>query len=275
MPERHLKAVERAGTDEEPRGPLLRLVNPDDGTYVEVVGNPIEQLDRLKRELAENEDERDGLVETVRSQAAKIRNLRRDRERSAGASANWPAALEAFEYWRVVTGHPRSKFTVERFYLLEPFLERDGLDLVKLAIDGAGHEPYRADKPNRNGTVEVYDSLETIFKSRASFERHVNRAPRERLRQVRDEAGVGFGPPYTPLELRIKAEVILKLNDETDDRDMGIRVSEAVDYARRELEGRGQAPDSTAPAPPVSDPLPVAEQPPLVLDYSADDQAEA
>lgn len=229
--------------DEPGQAVKLRLVDPQTGDFAEVDGDPLERIRRLEAELAEATAENEGLVREVRSLVVKLRNAERDRDRAARRSELWPAAVEAFTYWRTLTGRTsRTQMTAERFYLLEPYLKRDGLDAVKLAIDGAAFDPHTADRPNRNGKVERYDSLETIFKHRAAFERHVNRAPRERLRQVRDEGYLA--PRYTPLELRLKAEVILALeigDVETPPADIGERVSAAVERARLELEGRALA----------------------------------
>lgn len=228
----HLEPV----PDPEPDVPAptpLRLVDSD-GSYTELAGDPRERIAALEAELAHVQDEADGLTETVRSQAAKIRNLRRDKEAEARGSKHWPDAVEAFTYWKQATGHPRTQFTAERFFLLEPFLRKDGLDLVKAAIDGAAYDPHTASRPNRNGKRETYDALETIFKSRASFERHVNRAPLERLRQLREKAGA-LSEQYTQEELRIKVEVILHLEAAFDHREEAERIEDATARAREEL----------------------------------------
>ena len=180
---------------------------------------------------AQRDLEIEGLEEVIRSTAAKVRQLRNDRAEVARASGLWPAALEAFNYWRTACRHPRASFSPDRYFLLEPYLKSDGLEMVKLAIDGAAYDPHRADRPNRSGTVETYDSLETILRSRATFERHVNRAPVERRRTVRDAGGI---PDPSPLDLRIKAEVMLALMD-VDQRTPHERAEEAVLAAAREL----------------------------------------
>lgn len=227
----HLEAV--PDDDVPPPSPTkLRLVDPD-GAFREVDGDPLERIANLEAELLAVTDERDGLTEAMRSQGAKLRALRRDKEREAKRSEYWPQAVEAFTYWKQTTGHPRSQFTADRFFLLEPFLKKDGLDLVILAIDGAAYDPHVASRPNRNGKIETYDALETIFKSRASFERHVNRAPVKRIAMMKDAGAIPFR--YTPDELRIKAEVILHLEDPWDEREWSDRVADAIARAREEL----------------------------------------
>lgn len=235
---------DRARGEERPH---LRAVEtgevPADGS--QSLAEALTKIEHLTAELSMKTLEAEGLDETVRSQGAKIRLLRRDKEAKARRDALWPDAVELFTYWKVCTGHSRTDFTVERFELLRPFLKKDGLAVCRLAVDGAVYDPYHADKPNRNGHIEVHDHLETIFKSRAGFERHVNRAPRERLHEVKE--GGGFGK-IDPLELRIKAEVILTLMPEDDKRPYHEKTDEAVERARRELNGerarRGQGVES-------------------------------
>lgn len=182
-------------------------------------------------ECAAREFEVEGLQETVRSQGAKIRKLRRDRDSKARGSALWPDAVELHRYWKAACGHPRSKFDVDRFLLLEPYLKSDGLDLCKLAVDGAAHDPYRANRPNRNGKTEVYDSLETIFKTRAAFERHCNRAPAERVRQLRESVPNALGVTFSPLEQRLRAELMIAQTE-------GLTPADALEQAAAELSGR-------------------------------------
>lgn len=212
----------------------LRVVNPD---------GELESIDveQLQSALESAEQAIEGLEHEIRSLAVKNTQLKRDRAREAKASQNWPAAVEAFAYWKAMrterTGRAsRSTLTVERFFLVDPYLERDGLPVVKLAIDGAEHDPYRADRPNRNGSLEIYDGWETIFKNRGAFDRHVNRAPIERIRAVR-EAG-DLPPPFSELELRVKVETLVALAA-ADPRPMRERIDDAIVKAWSELGGEG------------------------------------
>jgi hypothetical protein len=200
--------------------------------------------------IAELEVNIEGLEEAHRSAMAKVRLLRRDKDAQAREDALWPLAIEAFTYWQGATGHGRSEWNTARFELVKPYLKSPGIEVVKLAIDGAAHEPYRASKPNKNGHVEVYDSWETIFKNRGSFERHVNRAPRERLREVRD---AGAMPVLDHYSLRVKAEVILTLELSDDPRPMPERVDEALRRARLELETRRTDRVTSRPTPKEED----------------------
>jgi hypothetical protein len=234
----YLRAVEEE--DDSPiRGrPELAVVDTTTGAQLEKCPG-CEERDRI---IEKGTNENEGLVETVRSQAAKMRELRKDREREMREHDLFPQVREAFEYWLVETGRTkRTKLDPKRFDLLEPFIKKDGLAMVKLAIDGAAYDPHRADRPGRNGKTETYDSLETIFKQRGSFERHVKRAPVERLRAVRDSGG--FGEAYTDTDVRVKAEVILALEGayELEGEALRMATAAAVERAKRELEGRGKA----------------------------------
>jgi hypothetical protein len=236
-PARHLQAVEEAPDEPLP----YRIFDLEGAELDECPG--CRKRDRI---IDAGTLENEGLVETTRGQAAKIRELRRDKEREMRASDLWPQALELVAYWAIETGRKkgRTKLTPKRFEMLEPFLKpdketgADGLAMCKLAIDGAAYDPYKADRPNKNGTLEVYDSLETIFKNRGAFERHVNRAPRERLRAV-NESG-GFGEAFTDADVRIKAEVMLAMEGgyELEGDALRMATAGALERARQELEGK-------------------------------------
>lgn len=186
----------------------------------------------------EKDLELEGLEETVRSQGAKIRRLRRDKAKEARGSGLWPEAVELVRYWREVCNHPRSRINTDRFFLLEPYLKTEGLDLCKLAVDGAAFNPYRSDTPNRNGDLETYDGLETIFKNRSSYERHVNRAPLARRRELRDAGKIP--EPYTDLELKVRASVLLELALERkgETEPTAEQTRQALEQARAELTKR-------------------------------------
>lgn len=231
-PARHLQAVE---------------VEPTELPYrvFDLAGTELDECPGCARRdavIAHGTDENEGLVEQTRSMAAKLRKARRDKEAEMKEHGLFPKVKEAFEYWLVETGRTkRTRLDPKRFDLLEPFVKKDGLEMVKLAIDGAVYDPHKADRPQRNGKVEVYDGLETIFKHRGAFERHVKKAPVERLREVRDSGG--FGEAYTDVDLRVKAEVILATEGAYELVGDALRMAtaSAVERARAELEGRGKA----------------------------------
>lgn len=116
-----------------------------------------------------------GLQRDIRGWTTRYRNLERDRNAEARKHAAWPKAVEAFNHWRTACNHPRSSFDPDRFWLVQPFVERHGLDLVKRAIDGAAFDPFT--KPRKNGSVKRFDDWELIFRSAGKFEEFCNRAP--------------------------------------------------------------------------------------------------
>jgi hypothetical protein len=117
-----------------------------------------------------------GHERTIRSQSAIIGRLSRDPERSAREHELWDVAETLFRYWRVKCKHPKSRFSADRFWAVHPFLNKDGEDLCRRAIDGAAFDPFT--KPRRNGSMKRFDDFtKNIFKDRATFEEMVNRSP--------------------------------------------------------------------------------------------------
>lgn len=101
-----------------------------------------------------------------------------DREAEAYENKWFLPLADCFWYWREMTGHRKSEYTVDRFENALPFAKsRKYRPLIRAAIRGIAHDPFIATKPNRNGRLERYDSWETLFKSAGSFERYANRDP--------------------------------------------------------------------------------------------------
>lgn len=92
-------------------------------------------------------------------------------------------AQDLFGEWQKLCGHPRAKWSTDRFKDAQPFLKADGYDLCLLAIKGAAFDPYT--KPRENGTLKRFDDWELIFKSRGKFEEFCNRAPKEALAEYK------------------------------------------------------------------------------------------
>lgn len=118
-----------------------------------------------------------GLESTIRSQAATLSKLRLDKERDARNHPRWHEVRLVHEYWQRHCGHPRSKFNAERFWLMLPFFEEDGPELMQRAIDGAAYDPFVTKR--KNNTVKRFDDVELIFRNRGKFEEFANRAPRD------------------------------------------------------------------------------------------------
>jgi len=157
---RHLRPVE----DEV--DPLL--VHPDSGERLGVLSDHVQHL----------HDQIAGLETDVRAWRTRHANLKRDKEQEARKHALWPAAVEVFKHWQQTCRHPRSQFTAERFWLVEPFLARHGKELCMMAIDGAAFDPFT--KKRKNGSVKRFDDWELIFRNEGKTEEFVNRAPKKR-----------------------------------------------------------------------------------------------
>lgn len=155
-PERHLRPV----PDEKPDRRLV--VDPDTGE-----SQPLAEV------LRAMQDQIDGLETDVRAWRTRHANLKRDKGAEAREHAKFPEAKKLFDYWREKTRHLKTAWTPERFFLCLPYLERDGIETCKLAVDGIAWKPYQ--KEVAPGYVERYDDFETLFKKRSSFDRMANR----------------------------------------------------------------------------------------------------
>lgn len=123
------------------------------------------------------DDEIAGLQRDIRGWAARYADLKRNKEAEAEANKLWPVAIEIFNYWREKCSHPGCKWDADRFYLIEPFLKKDGPELCKRAIDGAAFDPYVTTR--RNGSKKRHDGWELIHRDRGKWEEFVNKAPRQ------------------------------------------------------------------------------------------------
>lgn len=119
-----------------------------------------------------------GLHRAVKAENLRYENLKRDKAKEAREHSLFPKAKEVFEYWCEVCHHPNSRMSPERFYLMQPLLERYGVDLCKRACDGAAYDPFTTKR--KNGSVKRHDGLHLIFDP-DKFEDFVNRAPLEKL----------------------------------------------------------------------------------------------
>lgn len=88
-----------------------------------------------------------------------------------------------FKAWRVRCNHPRSPWTEDRFWQIEPYLTggrygkclEDRVRLCARAIAGAGFDAF--EKKRRNGTVKRFDEFNRVFGAADQFEDFCNRAP--------------------------------------------------------------------------------------------------
>lgn len=177
---RHLRPVEAP--------PELRLVNADTGETFDLAAHVQELQDQIA-----------GLQRDIRGWASRYGELKRDRQAEAEESPVWPAALRVFDYWRQQCRHPRSEWTLDRFEMIRPHLERSNTgkgkaakltpdliarneEICKLAVDGIAFDPYTT--VGKNGRQIVHDGLHLVFGDTDALEKRCKMAPAERIREV-------------------------------------------------------------------------------------------
>jgi hypothetical protein len=148
--------------------PALKLVNPETGE----IHDPGEC-----RECRHKDDVIAGLERDIRGWAARYAELRRDLVQEAKQHPMYDDVKAIFAYWKRACRHPRSQFSADRFWLIQPFFERHGEAMCRKAIDGAAFDPMT--KRRKNGSIERFDSVELIFRDEGKFESFANRAPRQ------------------------------------------------------------------------------------------------
>lgn len=131
-------------------------------------------LDAYVREL---EDHISGLQRDIKAEHMRYENLKRDLAREAREHELFPLAQRCFCYWKRMCSHPRSAFTPERFWAVQPFLSDPeyGLEPVLRAIAGARHDPYETKR--KNGSTKVHNGWGLIFRDADRFEEFRERAP--------------------------------------------------------------------------------------------------
>ena len=182
QPSRHLRPAP------EPVDAALVVLNLQTGEQT-----PLEEhLQGLSDELA-------GAERDLKTWRRRHAELTRDRWREAQDGPLWPAAVAVFDYWRKQCKHPRSEWTLDRFEMIRPHLERSNtgkgrasklseeliarnVELCKLAIDGIAFDPFVT--VAKNGRKIVHDGLHLIFEGTDVFEKRCKMAPAERIREV-------------------------------------------------------------------------------------------
>lgn len=145
----------------EPRRDL-RLVDPETGEIL----NRCPQCGEFEKQLA-------GAEKEIRAWRTRYANLKADKDAEAKAHGLWGWAVALFQEWKQATNHMRSGWNAERFWLCQPYLEQDGFVVCRWAVWGIALMPMT--KTLSTGLVERYDSFELCFRTRAHFERNVNR----------------------------------------------------------------------------------------------------
>lgn len=118
------------------------------------------------------------LERKIRAANLEIGRLREDKEAQMKDSPYYKNAVKIFDYWKEKTGHDKSKFGLDVFKQVLPFLKEDGIDLCFMAVEGIAFQHHKDIRSN--GTVKKYDSFELCFRNRAKFEEYCNRSPRHK-----------------------------------------------------------------------------------------------
>jgi hypothetical protein len=141
------------------------------------------ELKRLNRRWAEDrqnlieaQDQVRGLQRDIRGWATRYANLKRDQEEEARSEETWQVGEQVFDFWRRECKHPRSKFTLDRYELVRPFLRQYGVIACLQAIKGASYDPFTTQ--NRNGATIRHDGWELIFRNAGKVEAFANKCPR-------------------------------------------------------------------------------------------------
>jgi transcriptional regulator with XRE-family HTH domain len=114
-----------------------------------------------------------GAEREIRSWRSRYAKLERDKKEEAETHTLWGIAIALFNEWRLATGHERSAWTSERFWICQPFLERERFTACRYAVWGIAAHPNR--KEITPDYFEVYDSFELVFRNQDTFERYANR----------------------------------------------------------------------------------------------------
>ena len=126
------------------------------------------------------QDTIDGLQRDIRGWARRYADLQRDKNAEAAAHEAWPTLLALFKYWRVLTGHTRTKWVTKqcgaaKFWVALPIWEEWGTGNFAAGIAGIAYQPHT--NPNRNGRIESYTDWETLCKNSGAMRRYIGRRP--------------------------------------------------------------------------------------------------
>jgi hypothetical protein len=121
-----------------------------------------------------------GLERDVRTWIKRYDELKRDKEQEAREDALWPQAVRVFQAWQAATGHQRSVFNADRFFLIQPFLKNTkqyGPEICLRAVAGIAYDCFSVKR--KNGSVRKFDEWERCFKDARELEERANAAPRD------------------------------------------------------------------------------------------------
>jgi hypothetical protein len=166
--------------------PKVNLPHPETGELVEVTQEGLEgMVVRLQDELREKE-------RTIRSQAHRIGDLERDKQKEAEENPLWPKAVELHQHYNRVMGR-RSVWKLDVFELCEPFLKKYPIEVHHAAIEGLKADHFVSTRSN--GTTRHHHGWHILYRDTDRFEEAVNSADVETLQVLREE---GLLPGMTP-----------------------------------------------------------------------------
>jgi hypothetical protein len=163
----------------------LQIVNPDTGEVSEQdCPGCVFRADVIE-----------GLEGEIRSLAAKITALKRDKEEEAKRHPLWPTAWKVFKAWKKLGNHGRAAWGADRFDLIRPFLQDKAYgktieerELMCLrGVAGITFDPYTSRRAN--GSMRRHDGWDLLFRGRDKFEEMCNRAPKDWQQRVVEATG--------------------------------------------------------------------------------------
>lgn len=142
----------------------LRLVDADTGEVHDACPN----CEALSAQLA-------GVEKEVRAWRTRYQKLKQDDEKEARDHNLFPTAKRLFDVWRHVCDHEQARFTIDRFWLIEPFLRSHGSIRCCRAILGAAKDPFVTRR--KNGREKRHNGWDLVFRSADKLEDFEERAP--------------------------------------------------------------------------------------------------
>lgn len=122
------------------------------------------------------------LERKIRVANLEIGRLREDKEAEMKRSPFYKNAEKIFNYWKEKTGHNQSKFGLDVYKQVLPYLKSDGIELCFRAVEGIAFQHYKGTR--LNGTEKKYDSFELCFRNRTKFEEYCCRSPKFKKQKV-------------------------------------------------------------------------------------------
>lgn len=144
----------------------------------------VHDVESLRAELARKDAVIKGLNRDINGWRIRYRQLEEDKAAEAREHVLWPVGKHLFDGWRRACDHPRSKWTEDRFWCVEPFLVlpryhatlEGRVGLCCRAIIGARYDCWKVQR--RNGDTKRFDEWSRIFGSSDAFEDFCSRSPK-------------------------------------------------------------------------------------------------